>query len=409
MLKKTAKFLINGSILFIIIINVIIMINITTINLTSANKDAEQSALDKGKKYDLPIEDSEKEEAEADCKEVMELIFEIYTRAEKGESFNVSLSDDTVLEMQNKVGDAGYPVITEITYSNMKNYEKIQEFLWNCEEGKEGSVVLYKILSDGGVGRMKYTFDGEEMYLFDANAIWNEKENSGLTYLTNAKIEEWRYSDKGWFCYKVCVPQPPEVTEIVDGSCLIRIKPMTEECRKLSEKCVKILGYKGNNLLCSNWSMEDLEELDFNGIYEYFYEMKYKKDFPSEKYLQGIPQKEFEALIMEYLPVTAEQIRKYGVFDKKSRTYQWASLQCFNYSPTFFGTSVPEVTQIRKNDDGTVTLTVDAVCEMIECDEALITHELTISFGENEKFQYLGNKILWEGEKKIPEYQRRVK
>ena len=37
------------------------------------------------------------------------------------------------------------------------------------------------------------------------------------------------YTEKGWFCYELCVPEPPEVSEIMDGSCLIRIKPMTEE------------------------------------------------------------------------------------------------------------------------------------------------------------------------------------
>ena len=70
---------------------------------------------------------------------------------------------------------------------------------------------------------------------------------------------------KGWFCYELCVPEPPEVSEIVDGSCLIRIKPMTEEQREMSERCVRGLGYQGNNLLCSNWNIENLNELDYNG------------------------------------------------------------------------------------------------------------------------------------------------
>ena len=38
------------------------------------------------------------------------------------------------------------------------------------------------------------------------------------------KRQEWKYTEKGWFCYELCVPEPPEVSEIVDGSCLIRIK-----------------------------------------------------------------------------------------------------------------------------------------------------------------------------------------
>ena len=41
--------------------------------------------------------------------------------------------------------------------------------------------------------------------------------------------------------------------------------------------------------------------------------------------------------------------------------YAWAPLGCGNYAPNFFGTSVPEVVEVRENPDGTVTLTVNAV------------------------------------------------
>ena len=118
---------------------------------------------------------------------------------------------------------------------------------------------------------------------------------------------------------------------------------------------------------------------------------------------------EFENLIMEYLPVTAEQIREYAVFDEENQTYAWVRLGCLNYAPTFFGTSLPEVIDIRENGDGTITLTVDAVCDMVICDDAVITHELTIRFAEDGSFQYLGNEILNDGIMQIPDYQYRIK
>lgn len=121
----------------------------------------------------------------------------------------------------------------------------------------------------------------------------------------------------------------------------------------------------------------------------------------------GIPKDEFESLLMEYLPVTSEIIQKVAFFDKKKGTYLWQRLGCFNYALTFFGTSIPEVTKIKENSDGTITLTVDAVCEMMLCDEAVITHELTVRFAEDGSFRYLGNKILDGGIKDIPEYQYR--
>ena len=305
--------------------------------------------------------------------------------------------------------DAGCPVTTMVTYSNMENYESVDSFLKECMEGKSGSAVIYEVHNDGGLGRMKFIFDGTDMYVVSAKGIWNADNKPGISYISYTRLKEWKYTDKGWFCYELCVPEPPEVSEIVDGSCVIRIKPMTEEQREMSERLVLGLGYQGQNLLCSNWNTENMSELDYNGMFEYLYGMKYGEKFNSEDYPNGIPKEEFESLIMEYLPITAEQIRQYAVFDEENHTYDWARLGCGNYAPTFFGTSLPEVTDIKENDDGTVTLTVEAVCDMVICDDAVITHELTVRFAEDGSFQYLGNEILNDGIMHIPDYQYRIK
>ena len=63
---------------------------------------------------------------------------------------------------------------------------------------------------------------------------------------------------------------------------------------------------------------------------------------------------------------------------------------------------------VKENEDGTVTLTVDAVCDMVICDDAVITHELTVKFADDGSFQYLGNEILNDGIKEIPDYQYRI-
>lgn len=342
-------------------------------------------------------------EAENDCETMMKLLFEIYNGADKETSSNV------ILEMQKKLMETEYPIATVITYSNMENYERVDSFLEDCMAGKSGSVVIYEIHDNGGIGRMKFIFEGTDMYVVSARSVWNEEGKSVMSYISYTRIKEWKYTDKGWFCYELCVPEPPEVSEIMNGSCLVRIKPMTEKQREMSERCVRGLGYQGNNILCSNWDSNHMEELDYNGMYEYLYVMKYQKPFESEDYQEGIPKAEFESLIMEYLPVTAEQIREYAVFDEEKQTYAWERLGCFSYAPTFFGTSLPEVMDINENEDGTITLTVDAVCDMVICNDAVITHELTVRFADDGSFQYLRNKILNDEIQNIPSYQYRIR
>lgn len=360
------------------------------------------------KGYDLPIEEQIRETAENDCVEKMERISEVYKEADKGEASNVSLSEETIYQMLGILKETGDPVTASGLFLDMCNYEEVEEFLERAKEGVCGEVVVYDVLSSGGIVRRQFEAGGTDMYVMESIATWN-RENSALTLTsTYTRIKEWKYTDKGWFCYKLCVPEYPDTTEIVDGSKLLRIKPMSAANRKATNKYVRGLCYQGNNVLCSSWDSGSLEILDYNGIYEYLYEMEYGEIMDSELYVNGIPAGEFEDLIMKYFPLTKNQIRQYAAYDEESQTYPWTSLGCSNYEPSFFGTSFPEVTNIKENDDGTLTLTVDAVCEMIFCDDAAITHELTVRVREDGSFQYLGNKILGDGIERIPEYEYRI-
>ena len=362
--------------------------------------------LEKG--YDLPVSAQENEEATRDSMQIMSGLEHIYRNADKGDSLNVVLDNKSICKMIKKIKQQGYSVTVSEDYSNMENYKRFSSFLAKAQKKQKGSGVIYEVHSEGSIGREKFIYDGKEMFLLASNASWDDNGKPIITFVSYTRIKKWRYSRKGWFCYELCVPEYPEVTEMVDGSCLIRIKPMSDNKRKLSRKCVRGLAYQGNNILCSNWDQEHMQKIDYNGLYEYLYAMKYKKKFNGKKYPSGIPKDQFEQLIMEYLPVSREDIEKYASYNEKKKTYDWMRLGCFNYAPNFFGTFIPEVTKIKHNSNGTVTLTVDAVCEMVLCNEAVITHELTVKFNKDGSFRYLGNKILNGGIKKIPEYQYRI-
>ena len=362
--------------------------------------------LEKG--YDLPVSAQENEEATRDSMQIMSGLEHIYRNADKGDSLNVVLDNKSICKMIKKIKQQGYSVTVSEDYSNMENYKRFSSFLAKAQEKQKGSGVIYEVHSEGSIGREKFIYDGKDMFLLASNASWDDNGKPIITFVSYTRIKKWRYSRKGWFCYELCVPEYPEVTEMVDGSCLIRIKPMSDNKRKLSRKCVRGLAYQGNNILCSNWDQEHMQKIDYNGLYEYLYAMKYKKKFNGKKYPSGIPKDQFEQLIMEYLPVSREEIEKYASYNEKKKTYDWMRLGCFNYAPNFFGTSIPEVTKIKHNSNGTVTLTVDAVCEMVLCNEAVITHELTVKFNKDGSFRYLGNKILNGGIKKIPKYQYRI-
>ena len=359
--------------------------------------------------YDLPVDEVVKEEAIEDCKNVMNQMKVIYQKADKGTSSNIVVSETIMEEMQEVLKEKNVPVITSAPYSNMANYSKMEEFLFRAEQDLPGDIVLYRINRDGGIERLKFNYDGTDMYLLAAKAVWGMNDNPSIVYVSYTRIEEWKYTEKGWFGYTLCVPKYPEVSEAVDGSSMIRIKPLSDECREVSKRCVYLLGYQGNNLLCSDWDRSDMEGLDYNGLYEYLYRMKYGERYEFSGNSSGIPAEEFENLIMEFLPITADQIKKWAVFDSEHQTYDWERLGCLNYSPTYFGTSLPEVVEIRDSGEGNSVLVVDAVCDTFICNDAVITSELTVKFNDDKSFKYMGNKILNNGTKEVPKYQYRIK
>ena len=364
---------------------------------------------DEKKGYDLPLKEAEQEEAATECKGMMEQIRSIYRLADKGETTNVVLDDETMLEMQKAVIETGYPVSTTVACSDMGNYKKADQFLTDCKNGESGSVVIYEVRQDGGINRRKFTYNGTDMYVVSTSSVWLENNTPGIAYTSYTRIKEWKYTENGWFGYELCVPKPPEVTEIIDGSQMFKIKPRTEEQKEMSRLCVQGIGYQGNNLLCADWNLDNLGTLDYNGLYEYLYRMKYGEQFQGEKYTEGIPKAEFEGLMMEYLPISEKELQEYAEFNEETNMYAWAPLGCGNYAPDFLGTSLPEVVAIKENPDGTVILTVNAVCDMVLCDDSLITHELTVKFKEDGSFQYLGNEIRKEDRNNVPEYQYRGK
>ena len=261
--------------------------------------------LEKG--YDLPVSAQENEEATRDSMQIMSGLEHIYRNADKGDSLNVVLDNKSICKMIKKIKQQGYSVTVSEDYSNMENYKRFSSFLAKAQKKQKGSGVIYEVHSEGSIGREKFIYDGKEMFLLASNASWDDNGKPIITFVSYTRIKKWRYSRKGWFCYELCVPEYPEVTEMVDGSCLIRIKPMSDNKRKLSRKCVRGLAYQGNNILCSNWDQEHMQKIDYNGLYEYLYAMKYKKKFNGKKYPSGIPKDQFEQLIMEYLPVSREE------------------------------------------------------------------------------------------------------
>lgn len=374
-------------------------------NRSDADAGGGEDILKKG--YNLPIDKDEKEKASEECLKAMRSVQELYKDSRENVDISGSLFDETLEQMKTTLGKSGDCVVVSNVYpEGMQNYEKMESFLKQALEGEACEETVFEIYPSGNISRKKFSFDGENLYLLSCIGIWQENDNPGISDISYARVREWNYTEKGWFCYEVCVPEPPEVTEVVDGNTMLRVRPVKEEYREIGETWIWPIGYQGNNLLCSEWNENSMEKLDYNGLYEYLYVIEYQKKMDSGKYMEGIAKEEFESLMIKYLPVSAEQLQRNAVYDPDGQTYGWERLGCGNYILNAFRTSVPEVAGMSENADGTVTVTVDAVCEMLRSDR-VFSHELTVRFTES-GVEYLGNHILDDGKENIPVYHNRI-
>ena len=114
--------------------------------------------------------------------------------------------------------------------------------------------------------------------------------------------------------------------------------------------------------------------------------MKYGEKIDEKKYASGIPKVEFEEVVTTYFDISIETLEIYAQYDDVKGVY-------------------PEVVNCIENEDGSLTLTVEAVFQE-EGTDCSFRHEVTIR-EEGDKWIYLGNCIEREGAYKIPEYKPR--
>lgn len=180
------------------------------------NNSTEQKTIyEKG--YDLPVDKQEDKTAKEELHDMMQSVWTIYDKSEKGNTSNVVLPSKTVQKILDKIESCSVPAFFSGREEHMRNADKFDTFLKKAQKGEKGSIIVYEVHEDGGIGRNKYTFDGEDMYVLYVGSVWNDNEDVISIDTTYTRIKEWNYTKDGWFTGEYCVPEPPERSETVDG------------------------------------------------------------------------------------------------------------------------------------------------------------------------------------------------
>lgn len=293
------------------------------------------------------------------------------------EDEDISNNSDLIYDVVDILGSSGLICFADDT--NMYNYQLFQSFYRNYTDGGERDYIcVYRVNRDASVTEMTFVYDDSRIQMIFNTAKF---ENRDWKFIATGirDLKDMKLTEKGYFIYTY--------SNIIAHGGLkeyFRVSPLTDECRKLTRKYVYGLSYVNYNMLVIDWDESNASDIlvpcMFDDIYRLYTGENLKPDggwIDADKY---------ESVMLSMFPVTVTELRDNCDYNSEKNSYRYQVILGKQYPP--FG----EVVDYIYNDDGTVSLIVDAVWADKGSDIAF-RNTLTVKPEEDGTFKYMSNHI----------------
>lgn len=293
------------------------------------------------------------------------------------EDEDISNNSDLIYGAVDILGSSGLICFADDT--NMYNYQLFQSFYRNYTDGGERDYIcVYRVNRDASVTEMTFVYDDSRIQMIFNTAKY---ENRDWKFIATGirDLKDMKLTEKGYFIYTY--------SNIIAHGGLkeyFRVSPLTDECRKLTRKYVYGLSYVNYNMLVIDWDESNASDIlvpcMFDDIYRLYTGENLKPDggwIDADKY---------ESVMLSMFPVTVTELRDNCDYNSEKNSYRYQVILGKQYPP--FG----EVVDYIYNDDGTVSLIVDAVWADKGSDIAF-RNTLTVKPEEDGTFKYMSNHI----------------
>ena len=394
MLEKTNRFWKAGSFLFAMIILILLI-------MTGCSDETPEVSDIEITQQDREVYSSD-ENTSVDVQHIEKLLSDIYDEAV---DTNTLGSLDIMRRMVARLGENGYAAVDSGNQIDMVQAEQAFDF---CEavDGKEIDELTIIVVMEMGIRKFDLKTEGgsvnivREYYQYDQSG--SLQNGSTVSY----PADFWQYTEEGYLIFEgSCLSDESYILTLSDTPehTMLRILPLDEKCREYNRKYILPVGYKQNNLFLCNWSEDDFGDLDFYDLFDRFYPMIYSQPvpyMPDENLGVGavyqVPEELFEDVIGAYFNMDRETLR--------SKTTYLSELAAYEYRPRGFyeaeypDIAYPEVVSYTENEDGTVTLHINAVYPNGNMSKEF-SHITVIRPLSEDSFQYVSNEItLSEGD-----------
>ena len=293
------------------------------------------------------------------------------------EDEDISDNSDLIYGAVDILGSSGLICFADDT--NMYNYQLFQSFYRNYTDGGgRDYICVYRVNRDASVTAITFVYDNSRIQMIFNTAKF---ENHDWKFIATGirDLKDMKLTQKGYFIYTY--------SNIIAHGGLkeyFRVSPLTNECRELTRKYVYGLSYVNYNMLVIDWDESNASDIlvpcMFDDIYRLYTGENLKPDggwIDADKY---------ESVMLSMFPVTVTELRDKCDYNPEKDSYRYHVILGKQYPP--FG----EVVDYTYNDDGTVSLIVDAVWADKGSDIAF-RNTLTVKPEEDGTFKYMSNHI----------------
>ena len=290
---------------------------------------------------------------------------------------DISDNSDLIYDAVDILGSNGLICFADDT--NMYNYQLFQSFYRKYTDGGgRDYICVYRVNRDASVTEMTFVYDDSRIQMIFNTAKF---ENHDWKFIATGirDLKDMKLTQKGYFIYTY--------SNIIAHGGLkeyFRVSPLTDECRELTRKYVYGLSYVNYNMLVIDWDESNASDIlvpcMFDDIYRLYTGENLKPDggwIDADKY---------ESVMLSMFPVTVTELRDKCDYNPEKDSYRYHVILGKQYPP--FG----EVVDYSYNDDGTVSLIVDAVWADKGSDIAF-RNTLTVKPEEDGTFKYMSNHI----------------
>ena len=336
---------------------------------------------------------------------IAEILSDIY---EEAVDTNTLGSLDMMRCMVARLGENGYVAVDSGNQIDMVQAEQALDFCKAVDEKEMDELTIIVVME---MGIRKFDLKTEDGNVNIVRGYYQYDQNGSLQNRSTVSYpaDFWQYTEEGYLIFEgssfseesyiLTLSDTPEHT-------MLRILPLDEKCREYNRKYILPVGYEQNNLFLCNWSEDDFGDLDFYDLFDRFYPITHSQPVPymadedlgvgAVYQIQG---ELFENVIGAYFNMDRETLR--------SKTTYLSELVAYEYRPRGFyeaeypEIAYPEVVSYTENEDGTVTLYINAVYPGGNMSKEF-AHITVIRPLSEESFQYVSNEItLPEGDHDI--------